>query len=273
MKTKSDSTRRNFLKASTAAAGAAIAFPSVPLGKPDSRKLKIGFIGCGGRGTGAAAQALTADSNVQLWAMGEVFRDRLDRSLRSVSKGRESKVNVDEKRKFVGLNAYEKVLDSGVDLVILTTPPGFRPLHFKAAVEANKHIFLEKPMATDAPGLRSVMKSSELAKKKGLAVVAGFCWRYEPGRREFFKRIADGAIGDVQAMYATYYTGPVKPMPPGIESNSATRTPSAVTMRSGRRTAGRCDLTRLRRASSMARSDLPTSRYSCTKEGCRPFTL
>ncbi len=213
---KTTTNRRKFIKTSSAAAVAAstVTFPTVTFGKPDSRKLKIGFIGCGGRGTGAAAQALTADSNVQLWSMGEVFRDRLDRSLRSVSKGREGKINVDEKRKFVGLDAYEKVLASGVDLVILTTPPGFRPLHFKAAVEAGKHIFLEKPMATDAPGLRSVMKSSELAKKKGLAVVAGFCWRYEPGRREFFKRIADGAIGDIQAMYATYYTGPVKPMPP-----------------------------------------------------------
>ena len=208
--------RRQFIKAGSTAAVAAstLSFPTVTFGKPDSRKLKIGFIGCGGRGTGAAAQALTADSNVELWSMGEVFRDRLDRSLANISKGREGKINVDDKRKFVGLDAYKQVLDSGVDVVILTTPPGFRPLHFKAAVEAGKHIFLEKPMATDAPGLRSVMESAELAKKKGLAVVAGFCWRYHYARREFFKRIADGAIGDVQTMYATYYTGPVKPMPP-----------------------------------------------------------
>ena len=200
--------RRQFIKAGSTAAVAAstLSFPTVTFGKPDSRKLKIGFIGCGGRGTGAAAQALTADSNVELWSMGEVFRDRLDRSLANISKGREGKINVDDKRKFVGLDAYKQVLDSGVDVVILTTPPGFRPLHFKAAVEAGKHIFLEKPMATDAPGLRSVMESAELAKKKGLAVVAGFCWRYHYARREFFKRIADGAIGDVQTMYATYYT-------------------------------------------------------------------
>ncbi|HCU86406.1 MAG TPA: oxidoreductase, partial [Verrucomicrobiales bacterium] len=181
--------RRNFLKASgtAAAAAGAISFPTVTFGKPDSRKLKIGFIGCGGRGTGAAAQALNADSNVELWAMGDVFKQNLDRSLANVSRGRAGKINVDDKRKFVGLDAYAKVLESGVDLVILTTPPGFRPLHFKAAVEAGKHIFLEKPMATDAPGLRSVMESYKLAEKKGLAVVAGFCWRYDPPRREFFK--------------------------------------------------------------------------------------
>ena len=212
----SSTNRRTFIKASGTAAVAAstIAFPSVTFGKPDSRKLKIGFIGCGGRGSGAINQALTADSNCELYAMGEVFRDKLDRSLKSIQGRRPGQVNIDEKRKFVGLDAYQKVLESGVDLVILTTPPGFRPLHFKAAVEAGKHIFLEKPMATDAPGLRSVMESYKLAEKKGLAVVAGFCWRYEPARREFFKRIADGAIGDVQSMYSTYYTGPVKPMPP-----------------------------------------------------------
>jgi predicted dehydrogenase len=216
MNDKHSTNRRTFIKASGTAAVAAstIAFPSVTFGKPDSRKLKIGFIGCGGRGTGAINQALTADSNCELYAMGEVFRDKLDRSLKSVQGRRPGQINLDEKRKFVGLDAYQKVLESGVDLVILTTPPGFRPLHFKAAVEAGKHIFLEKPMATDAPGLQSVMESYKLAEKKGLAVVAGFCWRYEPGRREFFKRIADGAIGDVQSMYSTYYTGPVKPMPP-----------------------------------------------------------
>ncbi len=114
---------------------------------------------------------------------------------------------------FVGLDAYKKVINSGVDVVLLAAPPGFRPMHLKAAVEAGKHIFCEKPMATDAPGVRSVLESVEIAKQKKLALVAGFCWRYEPGRREFFKRLHDGAIGEVRAMYSTYLTGPVKPMP------------------------------------------------------------
>jgi|TARA_B110000495_G_scaffold202101_1_gene221243 predicted dehydrogenase len=206
--------RRSFIKASsTAVAASGLAFPSVTFGKPDSRKLKIGFIGCGGRGTGAATQAMNADSNVELWAMGDVSQSRLDSSFKSVKGSHGDKVNVDAKRQFVGLDAYSKVLDSGIDLAILTTPPGFRPQHFKAAVDAGMHVFLEKPMATDAPGLRSVMESAELAKKKGLSVVAGFCWRYHEARREFYKRIHAGEIGDLLSVYGTYYTGPVKPMP------------------------------------------------------------
>jgi predicted dehydrogenase len=102
-------------------------------------------------------------------------------------------------------------------VVLLCTPPGFRPVHLEAAVAAGKHIFCEKPVATDAPGIRSVLASVEAAKKKKLALVAGFCWRYDHPRREFFKRVHDGAIGDVRAIYGTYYTGPVKPMPPATE--------------------------------------------------------
>ena len=118
---------------------------------------------------------------------------------------------------FVGLDAYQKVIDSGVDVVLLATPPGFRPVHLKAAVDAGKHVFCEKPMATDAPGVRSVLESVKAAKEKNLSLVAGFCWRYEAARREFYQRIHEGAIGDIRAIYATYYAGPVKPMPPASE--------------------------------------------------------
>ncbi len=210
-----DPNRRDFIKTSaTVAAASSLAFPTVTLGKPDSRKLKIGFIGCGGRGNGAADQALRADSNVQLWALGDVLRGQVDNAVQMLSKSHADKVEVPESRRFTGLDAYQKVLESGVDVVILTTPPGFRPLHFQAAVDAGKHVFLEKPMATDAPGLRSVMRSVERAKQKGLAVVAGYCWRYDYARREFYKRIHNGEIGALRSVYATYYTSPVKPMPP-----------------------------------------------------------
>jgi myo-inositol 2-dehydrogenase / D-chiro-inositol 1-dehydrogenase len=211
--------RRDFLKASAALGGAVaseLAFPHVARSAPNSEKLRIGFIGCGGRGTGAASQALKADSNVVLHAMGDIYESQMERSMESVRKsvGDDSKFDVPKERRFVGLDAYEKVLKSGVDVVILTTPPGFRPQHFKAAVEMGKHIFLEKPMATDVPGLRTVMAAVEEARKKDLAVVAGFCWRYDYARREFYKRIHEGAIGEVRSIYATYLTGPVKPMPP-----------------------------------------------------------
>jgi len=125
-----------------------------------------------------------------------------------------SRIQVPAERRFVGLDAYEKVIASGVDVLLLTTPPGFRPHHFKAAVAAGKHAFLEKPIATDVAGVRSVRATAEEAKGKGLAVQSGFCWRANTSRIEFFKRLHDGAIGEVRSLYHTYLTGPVKPMPP-----------------------------------------------------------
>ena len=210
-------TRRNFLKTSALISGALLTpaiLPSKVYGDVNDAPLKVGLIGCGGRGTGAASQALKADKNVSLTAMGDVFADKLKESLASLQAEVPDKVKVDEDHQFVGLDAYQKVLDSGVDVVILTTPPGFRPMHLKAAVAANKHIFCEKPVATDAPGVRSVLESVAAAKEKKLALVAGLCWRYNLAERALFKKILDGEIGDVRAVYATYYTGTVKPMPP-----------------------------------------------------------
>lgn len=218
--TDTAATRRDFLKASTTAVAAGalaskLGFPAVLSAQANSDRLRIGFIGCGGRGTGAAAQALKADSNVVLHAMADVYESSLDRSLASVNKevGEAQKFDVPKSRQFVGLDGYQKVLQSGVDVVILTTPPGFRPLHFKAAIDAGKHVFLEKPMGTDATGCKQIMATAAEAQKKGLSVVDGFCWRYNYARRELYKRIHDGAIGDIRAIYATYLTGPVKPMP------------------------------------------------------------
>ncbi len=216
--TSASTTRRQFLKSSTVALGGALAAPHLSLSNQsfaaNSDTLKIGLVGCGGRGTGAASQALNADPNAILTAMADVFADKLHSSLQTLKSGHADKVHVTPENSFVGLDAYQKVINSGVDVVILATPPGFRPLHFRAVVESGRHCFIEKPMATDAPGLRSVLESVKIAKQKKLAVVAGFCWRYDFARRELFQRVHGGEIGDIRAIYATYYTGPVKPMPP-----------------------------------------------------------
>lgn len=207
--------RRSFLKtASAAGVISAVSAPSITRGQgaPDNRKLKVGLVGCGGRGSGAASDAMTADSNVELWAAGDVFQSSIDGSLRNLQNQFKDRVNVPDARKFVGMDAYQKVLESGVDVVILATPPGFRPLHFQAAVEAGKHIFCEKPVAVDSTGVRMVLESARKAKEKGLSVVAGFCWRKSASRMAAMQRVLDGAIGDIIHYYATYYTGPVKPM-------------------------------------------------------------
>lgn len=212
--------RRDFIRASTLTFGSVLA-TDLYLGggvhAAGSDTLKVGLVGCGGRGTGAASQALAADKNVVLHSMADTFEDAMQRSLASLRREAPDKVKVDPERCFTGLDGYKKVLESGVDVVLLATPPGFRPVHFKAAVEANKHIFCEKPMATDGPGVRTVMAAVAEAKRKKLAVVAGFCWRYDYARREFYKRVLDGGIGDVLTLYSTYYTGPVKPMPPATK--------------------------------------------------------
>jgi predicted dehydrogenase len=186
-----------------------------------SETLKVGLIGCGGRGTGAASQALKADEHVILTAMADVFADKLQSSLDSLRHELPDKVKVEPDHCFVGLDAFQKVIDSGVDVVVLATPPGFRPRHLKAAVAAGKHIFCEKPVATDAPGVRSALESAELAKQKNLALVAGFCWRYNLAERALFERILGGEIGDIRVIYGTYYTGPVKPMPAASERPSS----------------------------------------------------
>ena len=216
-KEETNSTRRQFIKSSSAVVAAGVALPSLSIPQKtfaaNDETIRVGLIGCGGRGTGAASQAMKADSNVMLTAMGDMYPDRLDVSHNALKKAAEEKIQVTPENKFTGFDAYKKVLESGVDLVILATPPGFRPMHLRAAVDAGKHIFCEKPMATDAPGLRSVIASANDAKAKKLALVAGFCWRYNFARRALYDKIHNGDIGDVRSIYATYYTGPVKPMP------------------------------------------------------------
>jgi predicted dehydrogenase len=217
--------RREFIKNTSAAVAAgslaaSLGFPAILTGAPPTGKIKIGFIGCGGRGTGAANQALTSDSDAVLWAMGDVFEDKIESSLKSLQQMHKDKLDVPKERQFTGLDAFQKVIDSGVDVVLLTTPPAFRPAHFKAAVAAGKHCFLEKPMATDAFGYRSVLETVAEAKRKKLGVCAGFCWRYHPGMRETFQRMQDGAIGKIMANYNTYNGGAVDRYPKWNRANT-----------------------------------------------------
>ena len=205
----SDTTRRAFLQTSAATAASAALLPGAFAAGNET--LKVGLIGCGDRGTGAARQALNADPNVKLVAMADAFMDRLDESLKNLSGVRElaGKIDVPAERRFDGFDGYKKVLASGVDVVLLTTPPGFRPLHLEAAINAGKHVFCEKPVAVDPTGVRSVIATAKLAKEKNLSLCSGFCYRYDLAKRETVKRIHDGVIGDVAAMHITYLTGPI----------------------------------------------------------------
>jgi myo-inositol 2-dehydrogenase/D-chiro-inositol 1-dehydrogenase len=205
----SDVTRRDFVKAASAVT--AIGATTLPSWAVQEKRdpVKIGFIGCGGRGTGAASQALTANEDAIIWAMGDAFEDRLASSMTSLVSEQGPRGEVPRERQFVGFDAFQKVIDSGVDMVILTTPPHFRPEHIAAAVKAKKHVFCEKPMAVDGAGVRSVMASTELAKKNDTNLMSGFCWRYNPALRATFKQLHNGAIGEIESYFATYYAAPL----------------------------------------------------------------
>ena len=202
--------RREFLM-STAVAGMTALTTQLPGAYAAERsRLRVGLIGCGGRGTGAAAQALNADPDVELFAMGDAFEDRLEKSLANLNaEPVADRVKVPQERRFVGFDAYRQVIDSGVDVVLLTTPPHFRPIHLRAAIEAGKHVFAEKPVAVDAPGVRSVLETCRLAKSKQLAVVSGLCLRYHAGFQETVQRIHDGQIGELVHLEANDYRGPI----------------------------------------------------------------
>lgn len=191
-------TRRDFL-ASTAVAGAALTVPKSFGFTQAQATIKVGLIGCGGRGTGAAMDNFSSSPGVELWAMGDVFEDRLNGSKNQLKDGMKDAFKVTPARSFVGFDAYKGVLASGVDLVILATPPGFRPTHLRAAIDAGKHVFMEKPVAVDGPGLRTVFEASDDAARKGLAIVAGTQRRHDLGYLEAMKRIHGGEIGDVVA--------------------------------------------------------------------------
>jgi predicted dehydrogenase len=210
--------RRDFLKTASGVVGASVvsAFPAIISAQTVTNAIKVGLVGCGGRGTGAALQALRADDYTELTAVADIAQAQIDKSLGNLKRARlvGERVKVDPEKQFLGLDAFQKVIDAGVDAVLLATPPGFRPTHLEACIGGSKHVFAEKPVATDAPGVRSAIASAEAAVQKNLSLVAGFCWRYNNKIQETFQKIDDGAIGKLVAYYATYYTNPVKPMPP-----------------------------------------------------------
>ena len=212
--------RRSFLKSSAVAAGVAAASLTVEQSAHagSSDILRVGLIGCGGRGTGAATQAMKADRNVRLHAMGDAFEDQITNSLNRLRDDKEiaAKIDVAQERRFVGFDAYRRVIEC-CDVVLLCTPPGFRPIHLRAAVEAGKHVFAEKPCAVDAPGIRSVIATCDLARKRGLSVVGGLQLRYSEPHKEVVRRIHDGAVGQIQMIQANDFRGPIwtRPRQPG----------------------------------------------------------
>lgn len=173
-----------------------------------SDTIKIALIGCGGRGSGAAAQALSTEGSVKLVAMADAFKDRLDNSYKEIKTRHEDRVDVPEDHKFIGFDAYKKAI-ALADLVILATPPGFRPIHFEEAVKQGKNIFMEKPVAVDGPGIKRVLAAAQEAKKKNLKVGVGLQRHHQKGYIETLKRLHDGAIGDIVAARCYWNDGGV----------------------------------------------------------------
>lgn len=202
--------RRDFMRATggaMAAAATARLLASRAVYAAESDVLRVGLSGCGGRGTGAARQALLADPNTKLVAMGDAFMDRLEASLNSLKASDVGpRVEVDNDHKFAGFDAYKHVVDS-CDVLVMAEPPGFRPMYLKYAVEQGKHCFVEKPVAVDPVGVKSVLATCELAREKGLSIVSGLCYRYELAKQETIKRIHDGALGEIIALQTSYNTG------------------------------------------------------------------
>lgn len=199
--------RRVFLKTSAALSGAVIAAGAPKIFAAGSDKLKVGLIGCGGRGTGAAIDIITADAGTEIVAMADLFADRLENSLKEVKSKFPDRLTVRKGDTYIGFDAYKKLCQrDDVDIVISAVPPGFRPIHLKAAIENGKHVFMEKPAGVDPTGIRSVIESSALAEKKGLSIVAGTQRRHQKHYVEIIKRLHDGAIGEIKTAYV-YWNG------------------------------------------------------------------
>lgn len=172
-------------------------------------RLRVGVIGCGGRGSGAALNAVNAASNVEIYAMADLFRDRLETSVEQLKEHTGEAFNVPPERQFVGFDGYKQVLDTGVDYVILATPPYYRPQHLEATVEADTHAFIEKPVAVDPPGVRRILEAGKKAEEKGLSIIAGTIYRRQDNFVQGIERIHEGQIGYPRAGRAFYLTGSI----------------------------------------------------------------
>ena len=201
--------RRGFLKSSSAIAGGAAALGSLSIERGAFAQaddtVKVALVGCGGRGSGAADQALGTSGDVKLVAMADAFRDRMDGSQKGLERKHGIKAQVKEENKFVGFDAYKNAIEMA-DVAILATPPGFRPIHFAEAIKQGKHVFMEKPVAVDGKGVRQVLAAAQEAKKKNLKVGVGLQRHHQLGYQEVIKRIQDGAIGDIVSARA-YWNG------------------------------------------------------------------
>ena len=208
MKKGISNTRRTFLKTGAATLAGSALLQGVPLSAyaQSDKIIRIGLVGCGGRGTGAAFEALQASKSVKLVAMGDVFADMLNSSYAKISAKFMDQVDVPEKRKFVGLDAYAKVI-AECDAVLLATPPPFRPAHFEEAIKANKHVFMEKPLAVDVPGYHKVMEVGKQAEAKKLNVVVGLQFRYDTSYNAMMDKIREGLIGEIVSVDVYYNVG------------------------------------------------------------------
>ena len=203
---RSSSSRREFLKTA-----AAVSVAALPIARgahaAGSDVLKIGLIGCGGRGTGAAVNAMNTGKDVRLVALADLFPEQLKNSLAQLRQAKPDQVAVSPERCFIGFDAYQKLLASGVDVVLIATTVHFHPTLLTAAVDAGKHVFCEKAHALDAPGIRMVIDACAKAKQKGLSLLSGLCWRHAPAVRETIERVRDGAIGEIVGIQANYCVG------------------------------------------------------------------
>ena len=208
MKNQLTNSRRTFLKTGAATLVGGALFESIPLNAyaQSNETIRIGLVGCGGRGTGAAFEALRASKSVKLVAMGDAFEDMLNGSYAKLSAQFKDQVDVPQNRRFVGLGAYAEVI-AQCDAVLLATPPPFRPAHFEEAIRAGKHVFMEKPLAVDVPGYRKIMEVGKLAEERKLNVVVGLQNRYDTSNQAMMEKIRDGMIGDIASVDVYYNVG------------------------------------------------------------------